>query len=189
MAQFSFLRRLKTYGANKKAMAAVEFALIAPVLIAMLFGGAEVSQLLAADRKITQAASTLADLAAQDDALTCAEMDGLVAATQMVAQPLSATPLTLQVSSVVLSGTSPVVEWSRGIGCAVTRAPGSAGPVPANLIPNASSGIIVGEVSYTYTSGFSALFVPNMTIRKQFALLPRRSSKVCFAGVTSTGCP
>jgi Flp pilus assembly protein TadG len=174
---------------KSRGVAAVEFAFIAPALIVMLFGGAEAGQVLAVDRKVTQASSALGDLAAQDTALTCAELDGLFAAAQLIMQPYPTAGMQLKLSQAVTDGSgNSIIEWSRTAGCLQARVPGTPAPAPSNLIAPPNGGVIVAELTYPYSSGFTELFIKNVTLSHTSFLLPRRSEKVCFEGVTAPGC-
>ena len=50
---------------DRCGLAAVEFALILPVMLTLYFGGVEVTNMLVANRRVTSVAYTAADLAAQ----------------------------------------------------------------------------------------------------------------------------
>ena len=49
---------------DRRGVSAVEFALIAPIMVAMYLGAAELTQVLTLDRKVTSAANAVADLVA-----------------------------------------------------------------------------------------------------------------------------
>ncbi len=57
--------RLSQFWRDARGVSAVEFALIAPVMITLLLGSVELSDVMIADRKATSVASTTADLVAQ----------------------------------------------------------------------------------------------------------------------------
>ena len=58
-------RKLLNFIKNSQAVAAVEFALIAPLLLVLFIGTVEISLLVAVDRKISRTSSSIADLVAQ----------------------------------------------------------------------------------------------------------------------------
>jgi len=58
-------RKLLNFIQNSQAVAAVEFALIAPILLVLFIGTVEVSLLVSVDRKISRTSSAIADLVAQ----------------------------------------------------------------------------------------------------------------------------
>ena len=57
--------------ADKRALAATEFAVIVPLMLVMFFGTVEFSSAVAIDRKVTLIARTLSDLTSQSTKLTC----------------------------------------------------------------------------------------------------------------------
>ncbi|MAC38359.1 MAG: pilus assembly protein TadE, partial [Oceanicaulis sp.] len=61
----SLTHRLHRFWRDCRGLSAVEFALIAPVMILLYLGAVDLSLVLSIDRKVTSAASALADLVAQ----------------------------------------------------------------------------------------------------------------------------
>lgn len=190
---------------SRRGVSAVEFALIAPVMLGMLFGATEASLAITMDRKVTIAASTIGDLVAQSEDLTCAELGALFAVTRSVFQPYSGTPASISVASVAMVGGSPKVEWSRTINSSGACIDAPAYPVgqPISIAGNTSAGqsanlvqdlipangaVIVGQVNYAYTSVGTSFFRRNIPMSERFFLRPRKSAKVCFDGITTPGC-
>ncbi|MFN5553034.1 MAG: TadE/TadG family type IV pilus assembly protein, partial [Hyphomonadaceae bacterium] len=83
-ARLSFLHQAAHSRGAQRGVSAVEFALIAPLMIMMLFGASEVSQAVSVDRKVTLAASTLGDLAAQTDRVSCTDLAQIANVTRSV---------------------------------------------------------------------------------------------------------
>jgi Flp pilus assembly protein TadG len=165
------------FAGEERGVSAIEFALIAPAMVAMLLGSIEVSLLLTADRKITQTTSTIADLVAQDDQITADEITDIFTAAQSILQPYSTAPLHMRVTSVKMDGGGAVaVAWSEGSGMA-PRAPGSTVSTPAGILqPNTS--VIMAEVTYDYTSAIGSFVNTNISLNDTFYLRPRRSDEV-----------
>ena len=59
------LARLKRLRRDERGVSAVEFALIAPVMILFYFGLAELTQVMIAERKTVRTASAIGDILAQ----------------------------------------------------------------------------------------------------------------------------
>lgn len=72
---------------DSKAVAAVEFAFIAPILLLLFVGTIEVSFLVAVDRKLSRTASTIADLVTQDTAADAATLNNFLGATERIMYP------------------------------------------------------------------------------------------------------
>ena len=95
----SLLRRLRK---DDSGLSALEFAIVAPIMLTSLLGAVEVSNGMLADRKVTLVTSTIADLAAQDRNITDAEMNDIFAAGAAVMYPMGAAPLRMRISSVAV---------------------------------------------------------------------------------------
>ena len=71
-----FLSRL---AGDRRGVSAVEFALIAPLMIAFYFGLAEFCQGYMSQKRLAHSASAIADLVAQTDVVTKDETDDILA--------------------------------------------------------------------------------------------------------------
>ena len=181
---------------SSRGVSAVEFALIAPIMVLMLFGAAEASQAVTVDRKVTLAASTLGDLAAQTDSVSCADLAQIAAVTRTVFAPYPATNASLVVASIAMDGTAAKVEWSQVIdgtgGC--TNVPNSHSLKVGSVVTVDSAmfapggGLVIGEVTLPYTTLGTSFMSNTVTMSERFYLRPRKSLKLCLDGVTVSGC-
>jgi len=167
-------RGLKRIARDNRGASAVEFALIAPFMILLYLGAVEISLALSIDRKITSAASALADLVAQDDVITDGEMADIMNAGGVIIAPFNTAPLQMRITSVLMNGSDEVlVQWSDAVGMAPYAAGGGA-PVPTGVLQRNRSVIMV-EVQYRYYTMFSELGVSQFDIDEVFYLRPRQS--------------
>ena len=85
--------RLINFVKNSQAVAAVEFALIAPILLILFIGTVEISLLVSVDRKISRTSSSIADLVAQGEDLTSsagiANLRSIFGVTERIMYPYS----------------------------------------------------------------------------------------------------
>lgn len=163
--------------ADRKGVSAVEFALIAPFLIVLYLGSVQVTLGLSADRKLTAAASTIADLVAQNDELGGVGLADIFAAGDAVMQPYPLTGLALRVTSLRAdaAGNASIV-WSQGRGMA-RRTPGDLPSVPAGLLlPD--GGLIVVEATYAYNSPLAHAGLGQFNLTETVYMRPRRVSFV-----------
>jgi len=173
----AFHRSAKRLRRDERGVSAVEFALIAPVMIVILFGVIEISQLFTADRKVTRTTSTVADLVAQDDIITADEMTDIFTASGAIMQPYDTAGLQMRVSSVVMDDKGKVaVDWSEGSNIS-PRAPGSVVSVPAGILQTNTS-VIMAEVNYNYASTLGTFLSAPLKLGETFYLRPRRALKV-----------
>lgn len=164
---------------DRRGVSAVEFAMLAPVMIAMYFGLAEFCQGFMAQKRSGHAASIVADLVSQQEAVTGAEVDDMFKVGDLIMEPFSATSLKLRVSSVT-RGDDDVnrVGWSRGSGLAA-RPTGSTVTLPAGLVERGQS-VIFAESTYDYDSPVDYLMPSVTRFSHTFYLRPRQTEAVGY---------
>lgn len=171
MSKTGFLRR---FGRDRKGLAATEFAMIAPVMLALYFGITEVSNALLADSKVATLASTAADLIAQDTSVTNAEMNDTMNALNTIMFPFPTAPTKIVISSLIYSSPGQArVGWSNARGGASPRSYNSTVNVPTGLISVGGS-VIFAEVTYTYESPVGKILVGPVELTDSFYMRPRR---------------
>lgn len=169
---------LRRFSKDKRGVSAVEFALIAPALIAFYFGLAELTQAMMAERRASHTASSIGDLVAQSTQVNSATITDIFSIGKTIISPFPTASLKMRVSSIVAdSSLSPKVAWSSGDGM-TPLGTGSTSTVPDGLLTKAGDSVIKSEVSYAYDSPVD-FFVPNaVTFTKTFYLRPRKSDSV-----------
>lgn len=75
-------RRLLALARNQRGVAAVEFAMLLPLMITLYIGAVEISQMVSIDRKVSLTARAVADLVAQSTTITGAEMTNILNAAK-----------------------------------------------------------------------------------------------------------
>lgn len=169
-------------------MAAVEFAMIVPIMFFLFVGTIEFSQALTVDRRITQAASSTADLIARapNSGLTAAQVDRDLKIIEQLIAPYELERLYVKVISVIAQGTpgnpsvlTYTVDWSRDNLAGTPHVHGDTyNQIPQGLLV-AGESVIVSEATYNYAPLVFNYFIQsafNMTER--FYLKPRNSSCV-----------
>lgn len=168
---------MKRFWRSRKATAAIEFALLVPMMIALYIGAVEFSQALTIDRRVTTVASSLADLVAQAEEVSNDEVIDIFEAATAIIKPFDIDPLSMVVSSVVADGDNDTeVAWSRTKN-GTARAKGSSMALPEGLT-QPYTGIIVAEVEYTYTPIVGEYITGPIKMSDTFYLRPRRSLTV-----------
>lgn len=170
----AIVSRLASFRRDSRGVSALEFALIAPFMILLYLGAVELSLALSIDRKVTSAASALADLVAQDDIITDDEIADILSAGAVIVAPFDTGPLQIRVSSVMMQTDGDIeVQWSDARG-ATAYAEGASLTVPDGVLtPNRS--IIVVEIDYGYETMFDTIGVSRFDLHEVFYLRPRRS--------------
>ena len=147
-------------GRDERGVSAVEFALLAPVLIAFYFGMAEFCQGFMAQKRMGHVSAMVADLVAQEETVSTANIDDIFDIGGLIMKPFATSGLQQRVSSVTRTAGAAKVDWSRGDGMAA-RAVNSTITLPTDLIANGES-VIVSEATYDYDSPVD-YFMPGIT--------------------------
>lgn len=102
---------------DRRAVAAVEFAFIAPVLLAMYFVTMEVSQAIETSKKVSRIGSMVADLVTQQQSsTTTADLDAIMKIGESTLLPYHRSVPTITITAIKLSNTATpkaTVVWSR----------------------------------------------------------------------------
>lgn len=138
----------RRFAASERGVAAVEFAIILPVMLALYLGLVETAQGFAVKRKVTLLARTLADLTAQATTISDTERNNIIAsAAQVLAPDASVSDAKGYIASVFVDDKKKVsICWSESFNGA--PAPGSIALDAGLLIPNRS--LVIAEVQYTF---------------------------------------
>jgi len=169
-----FLTRLR---GDRRGVSAVEFALLAPVMIAFYFGLAEFCQGYMSQKRLGHTASAVGDLVAQTDTVTKDQLDDIIAIGDLMMKPFDATTLTTRITSVTRNSSGVAkVDWSRSKGI-TARVTGSTVTVPADVIANGES-LIMAETTYDYASPIKYLMPAVTKFSNVFYLRPRRVEMV-----------
>jgi Flp pilus assembly protein TadG len=90
---------------DRSGVGAVEFALIAPVLIVLYMGSLEISVAMSVNKKLARAASTVADLVTQDDTVDKAFLTSMVNVAQSVMTPYRTDGMKVKITGIAIDGT------------------------------------------------------------------------------------
>lgn len=180
---------LKRFARATRGLAAVEFALIAPIMIALFFGVVESTGALSASRKTLLAANTLSDLVAQETEITKDSLDDLFVGMEDVIDSRDIA-VTFRVVSVFYdtADMKTKVHWSYDSTGAQPYAANSiyAGPLEVALFDDTTS-LVIAEVEYAYSSPISHKIIGPMTFEKAASRWPRRAARVSYC-VTAGSC-
>jgi Flp pilus assembly protein TadG len=170
-------RRAVRLAKDERGVSAVEFALILPLMLTLFFGGVEVSQGVAIDRKVTLTARTVADLVSQVSSINNKGTTDVLNASSAVLSPYPIDKAKVTVSVIKIDANSKVtVEWSETKN-GTKRTTVSAGEVPAPLIvPNTS--LVWGEAEYSYTPAVGYVLTGTRNLKDQIFMRPRLSDTI-----------
>ncbi len=168
---------------DERGVAAVEFALVAPILICAYLGMAELTLGLMASRRTEHLAATIGDLASQSDNLTAVNLTDLWAIGASMLQPFDTTVgLRMRITQVTMTNNQATVDWSQASSNWTNLTKGS--PVPQVTTAQISNGqfLIMTEVQYDYVSPIGN-FLPGTThMTDTFYHHPRNGTEVTQTG-------
>jgi Flp pilus assembly protein TadG len=101
---------------DRKGLAAIEFAMLVPIMLVMFFGVVELSSGVAVDRKVTLVARTLSDLTSQSSSIDNTDLTSFFNVKNAMLTPYSPTPVQATISELYIDPTTlkARVQWSYG---------------------------------------------------------------------------
>lgn len=189
---------VREFVADRRALAATEFAVIVPVMLVMFFGTVEFSTAVAIDRKVTLIARTLSDLTSQSIKLADSDMQDTFTASISIVQPYDATLVKGTISQIYIDADSiATVQWSKSgtIASGATQATlgtstRKAGDKVTSIIPAAllipSTYLILGEASYTYSPTIGYVLKSSLPLSDVSYTRPRQTTCVPYNSVPSS---
>ena len=184
-------RSLRRFLADKRGVSAVEFAMLLPLMVTLYLGGAEVSQAVAVDRKMTLVARTIGDLTSQATNVSDADMNNIKAAASAVIAPFDETKLGISISSVIVDAQKVArIRWSNRNATGNLHNLGDiVSTMPATLKESSTYPIylIWAESKYVYTPTVGYVITGPMNLTDEIYMRPRLADCVLRAGV-QTAC-
>lgn len=183
-ARFAFRR----FRHDRRAAAAAEFAILAPVMIVLFFGGFALCEAVSLSRKVTITTRAMADLTSQYTSMAAGDMSLVMNASTQIIAPFDATPLALRISEITtdVTGLQGWVTWSS----ATNMTPYTQNcrfQLPAGILGLPNTSFIYAESSYAYKLPFSVQLVPTINLADRIFMLPRLSSSISYSGPQITG--
>jgi Flp pilus assembly protein TadG len=169
----------RRFVASTRGVAAIEFAMIIPVLLLLCLASVDAGRALAIYMKVRSATYTLDAITNQYTTIQSSDMQSIVGATSVVLSPYSSSPVVVTISQVYISSKgAATVSWSYSLN-GTAHAQGSSMTVPSALA-TPSSYLIFGEVSYAYTPMFGYFIKNAINLADNLYMTPRSSSCVLY---------
>jgi len=168
--------------ADRRGVAAVEFAMTVPVLIMVYIAGFEVSQAMATYRKVSDTTIELANIAAQYTTIGTADSTSIMNASSQIMAPYSTQNLTIVLSEITTDANNNAkVTWSEPYNGATALPQNSAITLPSGLATPNTNYILI-QTTYLYNPVTGTTLVPSIPMTDQIYMLPRASPSIPFTG-------
>lgn len=203
-------RLVRRWKGDTEGVAAIEFAMIVPIMGVMFIGAVELSQAITIDRRVTQVASSTSDLVAQwspssgSAGISQNEMNDIMRVGRFIVAPYDQNPLQVIIRSITSSPTNAANTkqgWSctyNGLGSTLScTCSNTTKLLPANLVTTNDT-VIVSETTYNYkplvfdffmkNSNFPSTSAGTYTLAETIYLKPRYG-QVPYLQADNTTCP
>lgn len=171
----SFLNKIKSWWQEDEGLAAVEFALIFPIMIVMLIGAFDVGRAILINQKVISSSQIGADLIARNMSVDSSIVNETIEASRLSIQPYDTSSFGIDIVSLEFDeNQQPEVLWRE------TR----------NMMPNNASvmsttgmfpegeGVIIVTVAYQYEPTFGETVIGDITMQEIAFARGRRSPTV-----------
>jgi Flp pilus assembly protein TadG len=173
---------LQRFGKREDGVAAVEFALIMPFLLALYFGSMEAAALFTADKRVNSISATVGDLISQwdpnDGNLPTTTLNDYFAASTGLITPFSSTGVKIVISLVeVKSDGTTKILWSKGYGGGVAKTINAQYTTlgSTTMMNQVARGgcVVASETTYMYKPVMGQMFTSALNLGHTNFFLPR----------------
>ena len=175
---FRVRRSVQDLLADCRGLAAIEFAMVIPIMLLLFFGTDEFASGIAVNRKVTLMARTLSDLTSQNIAVTDTQLTNFFNASSSIMTPYSATPVRSTITELYVDPATKAarVQWSKG---SAPRTAGTTVPIPTALQVG-DTYLIYSEVNYAFVPTVGYVLKNSITLSDYTFTRPRQSSCVIY---------
>jgi len=187
----------RRFARSTSGLAAIEFAIILPVLLLLLLGTFDAGRAITIYMKVRAATYTLAAVTNQYSTTTpiqSTDMQAITGATAAVLSPYPSAPTSVTITQIKqTTATQAVVSWSYAVNGTAYGAGSTWSRIPSTLSTNKACGsypcyFIFAEVKYVFTPSFGYFAVGSLTFSDNLYTTPRSSSCIPYVPVTGTTC-
>lgn len=181
------VNQMRRLGADIRGVGGVEFALIAPLLLALYITSFELTIGLSVSKRVTRTASTIADLVTQQSKVSTTDLQQMINVANAIFTPYTPQNLKIKVTGITLDASgNPTVAWSWAQDGSRPYANGSAVNVPTDM-RSASTFLVRAEVSTThqllmFMPGIMPNSLQTLTLNREFFYRQRVGTSITCDG-------
>lgn len=164
---------------DRRAAAAVEFALILPVMLIAYLGMFEASQAIIAKRRVDNAAETVGGIVARSPDMDATRMRNLLMISNAIVGSSSGQEPEVTVTTVRTDAKGQAtVDWARR-GTVQTAVKGARYQLPSDLAGLPETYFVFSKIAYTYRPTFDvAGLFGTLRFERTFAFRPRKGAEI-----------
>ena len=148
---------------NQKGVAAVEFAMIAPMLLILYLGATDITQGLAIDRKLGQFAATVSEQMARKTEISEADVLDVVRAGEAIMRPFDFNRTKLRFTAVKIDGSSAQVTAATHYNWTIEEDRGDNYGLPTELMALGNGHhVVIVTAAYDFTPMFGVVSSMNL---------------------------
>jgi len=165
------------FAGHSGGLAAVEFAIILPLMLLMYLGSFQICEMVAVKRQVTLSASSVANIVTQYASISATtDLPDILQASAVVLTPYSSSNAIVIVTLITIDASgNATVTWSQSLPAGDQRTKGQAVTLPAGL-DVASTSLVLGETTYAYKPTIDFLHMGTYSLYSSVYMLPRSSS-------------
>ncbi len=193
----------RLFARRAEGIAAVEFALIVPLMATLFVGAVELSQAITANRRVTQVGSTTGDLVARATDVSDSDVLDIMKVGSYLLSPYSTSGLKVDIrviGSSAASATVTTLKWicsynATNPNSVTCTCPNTAYTIPTGLV-GTSDYVVISNVTYGYRPSLFDVFMRQAyggaggvyTMTEAVYLKPRSSVPQLTIGNSATKC-
>jgi len=173
---------LRKFLHDRRGLGAVEFALIAPLLLLIYLGSVDLADGVDTNKKVSRSASVLADLVARQLSVTKDDLDDMFNIGRASLLPYGRSSPKIRITAIRIDGTAsannltPKVDWSYANIADFAVKKGSTGAIPVSLVGEGSYFIKVDvELDYKPLNSWISTSIP---MSETYYLAPRYTNTI-----------
>jgi Flp pilus assembly protein TadG len=187
----------RRFVASTRGVAAIEFAIVLPVLLITLLATFDAGRAIAIYMKVRSATYTLAAITNQysmSAPIQSTDMQAITGATAAVLAPYPSAPAAVTITQVKQTTSSQAtVSWSYSLNGTAYAAGTTWARIPTVLTTNNACNsypcyLIFAEVKYTFTPSFGYFITGTLNFSDNLYATPRSSTCIPYVPVTGTTC-
>jgi Flp pilus assembly protein TadG len=178
-------RLCRRFAAATSGVAAIEFAMILPILVTLFLATFDGGRAIAAYMKMRAATYALAAITNQYTTIASTDMSSILGATSVVMAPYTSSNPAVTISQIIISNKGvATIEWSAAQ-YTTARTVGSSISPPSAMVINGSY-LILAEVKYTYTPLFGFFGSGGITMSDNLYVTPRSVNCIVYTPQSSS---